>query len=386
MLGASPEHFTEGRDEINPQRVREFTGKTVEFLREQYGGRCVKAVLHMDEKTPHVQAFVVPIDERGRLNCKSFFGSREKLRRFQDAFAEKMRPLGLERGMEGSRATHTDVQRFYGAIKEEVRLRVAPERVPDPPRMMVTEASRKEYKRQVVKAISEQIHEPVNTLSKQAKLTREEKGKREAAEKRAADAERRAKEWGERFLAEQKENIAFHHRTRELEADIAGERKQKAELGKHVEGLSRQVQALTNRVQDIPLIEVMRSLGYQGEQKDGSTVYRDARGQAALTITGDKAARGDHVIARNAVDLVAHVRREHQGVETTPAKAITWLAEKFGREGAVAAAVVHTEQAAAAIVMEHERRREAERTPAHEQRQEHAHSRAQAPGRGGFSR
>jgi hypothetical protein len=75
----------------------------------------------------NAQGFVVPIDERGKLNCKRFFGTREKLRQFQHAFAKKMEPLGLERGVEGSRATHTDVQRFYGMINQRVRLRVKPE-------------------------------------------------------------------------------------------------------------------------------------------------------------------------------------------------------------------------------------------------------------------
>jgi hypothetical protein len=77
LLEASPEYFTEGRAEVNPERVPPFVEKAVEFLHERYGENCVKAVLHMDETTPHVQAFVVPIDERGKLNCTRFFGTRE---------------------------------------------------------------------------------------------------------------------------------------------------------------------------------------------------------------------------------------------------------------------------------------------------------------------
>lgn len=192
LLTASPEYFTDGRGEIVPERVRAFTDKSVEFLKERCGPNCVEATLHMDEKSPHVQAFFVPIDEGGKLNCKHFFGSREKLRAFQDAFAAKVGPLGLERGVRGSRATHTDVQRFYASIDREVRLRPDASRVPDPPRVMVTEASRQTYKQQVIDAVVGQRRETVGTLSKQARLTREEKGRREAAEKRAAEAERRA--------------------------------------------------------------------------------------------------------------------------------------------------------------------------------------------------
>jgi hypothetical protein len=187
LLTASPEYFTDGRAELNPERVRAFADKSVEFLQEQYGANCVEATLHMDEKTPHVQAFVVPIDERGKLNCKRFFGTREKLRQFQHAFAAKMEPLGLERGVEGSRATHTDVQRFYGMINQRVRLRVDPERVPDPSRVLMTEASRQDYKQQVIDAVIEQLGEPANVLSKQAKLARAKsraRGKRPRNERR----------------------------------------------------------------------------------------------------------------------------------------------------------------------------------------------------------
>lgn len=373
MLGASPEHFTEGREEVNPERVREFTEKAVEFLKEQYGERCVKAVLHMDEKTPHVQAFMVPIDGRGKLNCKSFFGSREKLRAFQDAYAEKMESLGLERGVEGSRATHEDVQRFYGAINREVRLRIHPERVPDPPRVMVTEASRKEYKQQVINTVIEQIHEPVQTLNRQAKLAREEKKKREAAEKRIAKAEQREKEWAEKYLAEQRENIVFHNLTRKLTAELALERQQKGELTRRVEHLSGQVKELSGRVQDIPLVEVMSALGYRGDRQDQATHYRDAQGRVALTITENRVVRAGQVVAQNSIDLTLHMCREHRGQETTEREAIHWLAETFGRERAVGASVVHAEQRARGMIREHERERELEREPQREQHQERAH-------------
>ena len=383
LLGASPEYFTEGRDRVNPERVRAFAGQTVEFLREQYGERCVKAVLHLDEKTPHVQAFMVPIDERGRLNCKRFFGSREKLRQFQDAFAAKMRPLGLERGVAGSRATHTDVQRFYGAIKQEVRLRVHPERVPDPPRVLVTEASRQEYKQQVITAVTAQLHEPVNTLARQAQLAREEKGQREAAEKRVAEAERREHQWADRFLAEQKENIAFHHRTRELTAEIAAARQQHSALQQQVEHLGRQVQTLTERVQDILLPAVMRALGYRGEQHDSAVIYRDAQGKVALTLTEGKAAQGNHVVARNAIELTIYIRQTQRQAASTPRDAIAWLADTFGQERAVAAAVAWTEQQTCAILQE--RQREMEPAPHREQLPEHSRARIHEPEHG-FSR
>jgi hypothetical protein len=60
---------------------------------------------------------MVPLDEKGKLNCRALFGgSRYRLSELQDDFALAMKPLGLERGIKGSRAKHTEVRKYYAAI------------------------------------------------------------------------------------------------------------------------------------------------------------------------------------------------------------------------------------------------------------------------------
>ncbi|MES7605109.1 plasmid recombination enzyme, partial [Cutibacterium acnes] len=54
-----------------------------------------------------------------RLSAKEFIGGRDKMRADQTSFAEVVRDLGLERGIEGSRATHQRVQSYYGAIERQ---------------------------------------------------------------------------------------------------------------------------------------------------------------------------------------------------------------------------------------------------------------------------
>lgn len=57
--------------------------------------------IHRDETTPHLYAYIVPIDERGRLNCRAFYGGAGALRLMQTDFAERVgRKHGLERGVE----------------------------------------------------------------------------------------------------------------------------------------------------------------------------------------------------------------------------------------------------------------------------------------------
>ena len=63
--------------------------------------------LHRDETTPHLVAYVVPIDQKGKLNCKEFLGGRAKLNKMQTDFANQVKDLGLTRGKEGSKSRHT---------------------------------------------------------------------------------------------------------------------------------------------------------------------------------------------------------------------------------------------------------------------------------------
>ena len=60
---------------------------------------------------------MVPIDSKGKLNCRDYLGGREKLRDLQDSFAAIHKGIGLERGIQGSKAHHTTVKQFYGHAK-----------------------------------------------------------------------------------------------------------------------------------------------------------------------------------------------------------------------------------------------------------------------------
>ncbi|MBC6435977.1 DUF3991 domain-containing protein [Nostoc sp. HG1] len=77
----------------------------------------VRAELHLDEATPHIHAYFVPLDERGQLRCNHFFDGREKICSFQDSYYDTMRLIGLERGIKGSRAQHQDIKDFYRIVE-----------------------------------------------------------------------------------------------------------------------------------------------------------------------------------------------------------------------------------------------------------------------------
>ncbi|EIM3109855.1 recombinase [Escherichia coli] len=122
VMTASPEWWKEA----TPRQQAEFFARSEQWLENKYGkDRVVAAVVHRDEATPHLSAFVVPLTQDGRLSAKEFIGGRSKMRDDQSAYAESVRKLGLERGIEGSRATHQTVQHYYESINRGTRNQVS---------------------------------------------------------------------------------------------------------------------------------------------------------------------------------------------------------------------------------------------------------------------
>ena len=93
--------------------------RAVAFLKKRHGAEnVISTSIHRDETTPHLVAYVVPIDERGKLNAREFLGGRAKLSKMQTDFHDQVKDLGLERGLEGSKARHTTIKDFYSEIQK----------------------------------------------------------------------------------------------------------------------------------------------------------------------------------------------------------------------------------------------------------------------------
>lgn len=113
MITASPEWSAWGKE-----GEKEFFDKSLEFLKEKHGAEnVITTSIHRDETTPHLIAYVVPVDEKGKLNARHFLGGRQKLSQIQTDFAKKIEHLGLQRGLEGSRAEHTTIKKYYAEIQ-----------------------------------------------------------------------------------------------------------------------------------------------------------------------------------------------------------------------------------------------------------------------------
>ena len=123
LLTASPDFYRPDNPAdygaYDPVRVNNWLEANINWLKAEYGDKVVRAELHLDEATPHIHAYVVPIDDRGQLNYKKILGgSKQQLIDLQNSYAKAMLPLGLARGKSGSLAEHTNVKKYYTAVNE----------------------------------------------------------------------------------------------------------------------------------------------------------------------------------------------------------------------------------------------------------------------------
>ena len=128
VMTASPEWFAQA----TPEQEKALFQRSLQWLADKYGAdRIVTASIHRDEATPHLSAFVVPLTQDKRLSAKEFIGSRDKMRADQSTYAACVADLGLERGIEGSKATHQTIQQHYAAVQRGVvpKATISPESV-----------------------------------------------------------------------------------------------------------------------------------------------------------------------------------------------------------------------------------------------------------------
>lgn len=133
MLSGTPEDMQRIQ---NLGKLDEWCKGNIEWLQDTFGkDNVVSAVLHMDEKTPHIHATVVPIvqgerrkakaeEDNGKKKyrkkpkdsvrlCADDIMTRDNLKLYQDTYAEKMAKYGLERGIKGSDARHISTPQYY---------------------------------------------------------------------------------------------------------------------------------------------------------------------------------------------------------------------------------------------------------------------------------
>lgn len=109
LMTASPEFF-KGKKK---GEIKAYFQEALDFIREHQDPKTIiSAVVHMDEKTPHMHLCFVPLTADKRLSAKEIVGNKKKLTQWQDRFWEHMvkKYPDLERGESASETGRDHIQ------------------------------------------------------------------------------------------------------------------------------------------------------------------------------------------------------------------------------------------------------------------------------------
>ncbi len=305
VMTATPGFFRPDSPEragyYDPARLDDFQKQAMAWLKHTFGsGNIASAIVHLDESTPHIQAVVVPVDpDTDKLNASRWLDGAKKLSALQDSFAEFCRPLGLSRGIKGSKATHTRISEFYGAANMAEPPAVPVAVVQTPP-MMVMEAARERWS---------------------------------AAESARIDAEQRP-------ALQPVADVA-------ATAQLAKRKQREAEATAHAAQADlERMRREAGLVRDIPLEEVLARAGYERDKYDGKK-WRGVSGHITVETRHGRAKFYNHDLGiggGGAIDLVKHVT----GLDFRGA--VAWLGGEVGKPEAVGAAMFHAKAEASEAV------------------------------------
>lgn len=178
FLGMSQE-WSEGK---NKREIDEWAQVNIDWLKERFGSERVRfAALHLDEQTPHIAAYVLPLkaDAKGRGNgwtlsdrALNLGGGKEALSELQTEYAEAMKRFNLRRGIKGSKATHKTTAEWR---KQMARPLDAPIVKPKPEAPTMADRINPEaYGQRVADATATAIYKQMKPYHQQAKQQVEE--------------------------------------------------------------------------------------------------------------------------------------------------------------------------------------------------------------------
>ena len=120
LITASPAFFWD----MTHEKMVEYFQRAVDFIKSKIRPDMIfSAVVHLDEKTPHLHLCFVPLTKDNRLTAKEILGNRAKLSKWQDEFHEFMVKFypDIERGTSATltQRKHIPSNVFKSAAKLE---------------------------------------------------------------------------------------------------------------------------------------------------------------------------------------------------------------------------------------------------------------------------
>ena len=319
LISASPAYFRPSNPAeagaFETEKLEPWVEASLTWLKNKYERRLVQAVLHLDEVTPHIHFILLPLDDKGHLNCKALFGgNRKRLSMIQTEYHGAVQHLGIERGLEGSTATHQTVRQIYSTIMN-AKNATAPT-MPSPDNLLSDPPG-----------IFSRNEENIKTWAARALAAQEEsvRGYFMGLAARAALAERQAA-------------VLKKHNTR-INAEIKKAEADKAQVQKAFADINDQVKQMTAALRDLDIRMVLKKM-FQAESlggdksnldiyklPDGDVVRVNHSQSGEVWATSKKLGKG----AINLVmDLAGYAQNNYK-------QAVRDLAEVFGDEETIRA-------------------------------------------------
>lgn len=293
LLTTSPESMRFNDDiaaELDPAKVKKFEDAAREFMKRW--GDCAHLYIHYDEKTPHIQGYLVPCEgfvSGSPLNAKKMLGP-EVLERYQSEWAEVLQAKGLnvKRGEKGSMAEHEPIADYYARVNKQAP--TPPVLLPKPPAPTGAEKVKEAAGIETDRSKAQKLHD-------QSRL--------------------------EQYQFYKKTYVEADAKSREAEAKL----KSAEARAKKAESKLSKIKIETDQLRSLPLKTVMQMLGCE-QHKTDELRYKTPAGDVWLERDGMRFNSFDDpsLKGRGAIDLVMKI----QG--STFDQAAAWLSSDFGIE------------------------------------------------------
>ena len=250
-------------DKLNANETRRFFEEAAAYLTDFVGREnVISAMVHMDEKTPHMHFLHVPVTPDGRLSANSIY-TRASLKKLQTELPSYLQSRGFEiqRGVEqkpGSAKKHLDTREFKQQQEALNNLILESEELAQSSRQILDALEQREEElKKSIEMYEQQAEEAEKILREDSSLPKASLFNSQSVLKKASliIAELKKAVAVKHVVQEQKENLqreveGLRKKQTQLEAEYMAYRKQSHEEKEELETLLKKMKRLMAGYQD----------------------------------------------------------------------------------------------------------------------------------------
>lgn len=230
--------FTFSPEMIGKIDMQKWINTNIEWLKKEFGAKnLLRLDMHWHESTPHLHAFVLPLDDKNKFNFKYYVRHISQLVGLQDRYAEVMKPFNLERGKtrwqtfeDGKPPVATD------EVKRHTPLRAWRQQ-------MIDEIKEMEQKLKVSESLDEDIGDKLAELEQLRIEIDSRKGKSKKFAKRLEELKKECDHL-------QGQKASLQSEIKDLEKDMQAERSKYTALQQQAEALAKEINYRKNNIEE----------------------------------------------------------------------------------------------------------------------------------------